>query len=100
MLFKHYTILIEEINELIIELLSLTKILSKFLRFGANNYDPNQKTPVSNKILLEEEIGHVQYMIQTLIKDLHLDSDNINQNIINKKEKLKVYNQFHGGDVN
>lgn len=99
MIVKHCVMLIEELNELMFEIMTLIKTMSKYMRFGPNDHNPNMSTIVSNKELLEEEIGHVQYLIDVIINDLDLDKESIQNHILTKKNKVAKFGRFYCEDI-
>lgn len=67
---ERLAILSEELSEAI-------QIVGKILRHGYDSYNPNDPEQVPNKILLEEEIGHVYYAVEALVQDKTLNSRRI-----------------------
>lgn len=58
----------EECNE-------VAQMLMKILRFGLMTRSP--VTQETNKEMLEEEVGQLQYCLSRIVKELNLDNTNI-----------------------
>jgi len=72
-------ILAEECAEVI-------RIKSKIVRFGLDDYHP--KNGAVNRQSLEEEIGHVLFMVYVLVERGILSEDNIDKAIEEKASKI------------
>lgn len=80
-------ILAEECAESIRELTDVIQIKSKIVRFGFEDIHPAKAE--TNRNRLEEELGHVQAMIEILTVRGIVDIDNINSAKAAKFERME-----------
>lgn len=71
----------------------LTQICSKIIYYGADNYSPKKKNPLSNREYLIEEMGDVLALIQVLIldTDLNISKEDVFDRRDRKYIKLEGY---------
>jgi NTP pyrophosphatase (non-canonical NTP hydrolase) len=84
-------ILQEECAEIIVE-------VSKCRRFGLNSV--HYKTGIEHNKMLEQEIGDVLAMVDILIEQGIVSTDNLNIAKNKKKEKLKLWSNIYEKETN
>lgn len=69
----------------------VSQVISKIFRFGLHNHWYGK----INKNRLEEEIGDLLCMVELLINEGILDSNNVSAATIEKREKLKLWSKIY-----
>lgn len=93
----HFNQLTEQETELLAilaeECAEVIQIIGKILRHGLNSYDPT--TPlvpfITNRDLLEKELGHIKHVQTLLTLKLVLDQSSINKSCCAKAKSIKKY---------
>ena len=80
---ERLVLVIEECSE-------IQHIASKILRHGWESYHPNDVT-VSNRQLLEKELGDLAFVIHMLLKMKDVNEDNIGRYAEEKKDSIQKY---------
>lgn len=90
-IFETLGILQEECAEVVVE-------VSKCRRFGLNSV--HYKTNIEHSRMLEQELGDVLAMVDILLEQGVISSDNLSQAKANKKEKLKQWSSIYENTTN
>lgn len=69
----------------------IIQAIGKILRHGYESYDPTGKIPGTNRDQLILEIGDMMVLFNMMVKAKDVDSQRINQRVIEKTEKIKRY---------
>lgn len=84
---ERLAILAEECSEVI-------QMVGKILRHGYMSYHPDDKNAEwSNRRLLEKEIGHVQYIISTMVRNNDVNATSVNS--FTKDKQLDIWQYLH-----
>ena len=67
---ERLSILVEELGEAI-------QIIGKIKRFGYKSFHPHDKDEITNRSLLEEELGHIQSIVGLMVENKDLRPDSI-----------------------
>ena len=78
------------------ECAEVIQAISKVFRFGINRVHPD--TGVSNKRMLETEIGQLYFMLTMLVEQWGLDPNVIGEAYINKKETYQDWYKYFPKD--
>lgn len=74
----------ERLSLLMEECAEVQQVIGKILRHGYESFHPDDPRKKSNRVLLEKEIGHVQYAIF-----LMTDRGDVSKNKIEQMKRLK-----------
>lgn len=89
------TTLIRNLNTLRDECDEVSHIAGKIIKFGPENFNPDDPKKTKNNVLLEKELGDVHHAIFLVVDSLGLDMNRIMQYSRDKKEKLKKYKEVN-----
>lgn len=81
---ERLVILMEECNE-------VAQIACKILRHGYESYDPNDVSRVSNRKLLETEIGHVRVAIDGMTESSDVFMPAVMDSMAAKRVSIRKY---------
>lgn len=71
------------------------QVIGKIIRHGYNSYSPYDENRVSNKALLENEIGDLYYAIQLLFEKGDVELGNLVRAQLEKGERIKKYLHYN-----
>lgn len=77
------------------ECAEVIQIVSKINRFGFNSFRPNDEDKLTNRILLESELGDLLALVEIAIDKKIVNWDNIYNALESKKERLKVHSNIY-----
>lgn len=82
---------IERLALLIEECSEVSQIACKILRHGYNSYHPDDDNETPNRRLLEEEVGHLSFVIRMMQKNHDLSHEQIKKSESYKAISVKHY---------
>lgn len=83
--------ILEALDLLQEECSEIIQIISKIRRFGPDSYHPEDQTQRPNKLLLTDEIGDFEVLVNWLINSGAISEEDIDARMEYKIEKLKKY---------
>lgn len=87
---ERLAILLEELGE-------TQQIIGKILRHGYESYSPNDHHQITNRTLLERELGDVVFAVEFLSKNKDISGKNVRENALDKAKRIKY---LHHNKIN
>ncbi len=76
---------------LIEECAEVQQIASKIIRYGIRSYNPTIENSMSNRELLEKELGDLSLIMSMMISNGDIDIINIEENAVEKRSRIGKY---------
>lgn len=88
--YERLAILIEELGE-------VHQIVGKILRHGFESYSPHDAHKITNRTLLERELGDVVFAVEFLTKSGDINGKSVRDNALDKEKRIKY---LHHNKIN